>query len=68
MFEKIFNAFIVKTTKKSGITVMSAKREINQTGNEIKRNVKREWQNDAFWESRGRTYAALFTSVNGRTF
>ena len=67
MFEKIINAFIVKTTKKSGMTVISEKREIS-LGGSIKSSIKPELKPQSFWENRGRYYAALFTSINGRTF
>ena len=68
MFEKIFNALFLKTEKKSGITVISAKREITALDGAVKSSVGKSVGGDAFWESRGKIYGAIFTSLNGRTF
>ena len=68
MFEKLFNTFFVKTVKRTGITVISAKREIKPTENaDISRAIRAE-RSEEFWNNRGRAYGALFTSLNGRIF
>ena len=67
MFEKIFGSLFVKTSKKSNITVISAKREIKAIKS-VKTNKPETVKNQAFWDNRGRMYGALFTSLNGRIF
>ena len=66
MFEKIFGNLFVKSDKKSGITVISKKREIKPAFGTVKSRDKRIIRDDFFWENRGKSYAALFTSLNGR--
>lgn len=68
MFEKIFGSFFVKTAKKSGLTVISEKREIKEFAGAIKKSEIKAERSDVFWNNRGRAYGALFTSLNGRTF
>lgn len=65
MFEKVFGVFFVKTSKKSGITVISKKREIKATET---RTLSRGEKTDAYWDNRGKMYGALFTAINGRIF
>ena len=67
MFEKLFGSFFVKTAKKSGYTVISARREIKQSG-EINKISPAKKYSDDFWDNRGKVYGALFTSLNGRVF
>lgn len=68
MFEKIFGNFFVKTAKRKGLTVISAKREIKAAETAgFERGVKSE-RNELFWNNRGQAYGALFTSLNGRMF
>lgn len=68
MFDKIFNVLFVKTEKKKGLTVMSAKREIKASEEGVNfRGLKSE-RSESFWNNRGQTYGALFTSLNGRMF
>ena len=65
MLTKIFGLFFVKTSKKSGLTVMSKKREIKATET---RTLSRGERTDAYWDNRGKIYGALFTAINGRIF
>ena len=68
MFEKVFARFFVKVAKKNGATVISAKREIKEIGAELKNATTADAviADNAFWERRGKTYGALFLSLNGR--
>lgn len=68
MFEKIFNGFFVKTAKKNGMTVMSAKREIAAQDGAVKIEDTKTAYDKMFWDNRGKLYGAIFTSLNGRTF
>ncbi|MBR0189492.1 MAG: hypothetical protein IJQ23_03800 [Clostridia bacterium] len=65
MFAKVFGVFFVKTSKKSGLTVISGKREIKAAQN---RTLSRGERTDAYWDNRGKTFGALFTAINGRIF
>ncbi|MEG9429473.1 MAG: hypothetical protein VZQ61_00875 [Christensenellaceae bacterium] len=65
MFEKVFGAFFVKSSKKSGLTVISEKREIKATET---RALSRGEKTDAYWDNRGKMFGALFTAINGRIF
>lgn len=65
MFEKVFGAFFVKSSKKSGLTVISEKREIKATETRV---LSRGEKTDAYWDNRGKTFGALFTAINGRIF
>ena len=68
MFEKIINTFFVKTERKKGLTVISAKREIRATESAVTGCGAKSERSEAFWNNRGRSYGALFTSLNGRIF
>lgn len=65
MFEKVFGAFFVKSSKKSGLTVISEKREIKATETRV---LSRGEKTDAYWDNRGKMFGALFTAINGRIF
>ena len=65
MFAKVFGVFFVKNSKKSGLTVISGKREIKAAQN---RTLSCGERTDAYWDNRGKMYGALFTAINGRIF
>ena len=65
MFEKLLGVFFVKSSKKSGLTVISGKREIKAAENRV---LSRGERSDAYWDNRGKTFGALFTAINGRIF
>ena len=67
MFEKLFNALFSKK-ERSGLTVLSEKREIGREYGTIKCAINDGLRCDAFWNNRGRLYGTLFNSLNGREF
>lgn len=66
MFEKIFNGLFCKPARKTGITVISKKREITENFSVIKKTDYKSVYDKDFWENRGRFYGALFKALRGR--
>lgn len=66
MFEKIFNGLFYKPAKKTGITVISKKRDITENFSAIKKTDCKSVKGIDFWENRGKFYNALFKALNNR--
>ena len=68
MFEKLFNAIFTKNIM-NNITVLSEKREMNKSFNNLKPTAQTgEVKGDAFWLERGKIYGALFKAMEDRGF
>ena len=68
MFEKIINVLFSKRTERKDVTLIRENRK-NETIIDLrKERVISGTRDDVYWENRGRAYASIFNSLNGRLF
>ena len=68
MFEKIINVLFSKKTETKVITQIRENCDVKDFTEARKERVILGTRDDVFWENRGKAYASLFNSLNGRVF